>query len=155
MTEIHSLIDQIRGQEKHLSDIATRKAVASEAASKASEAVCEQVSNIERLSLSGRTLEQAQTQLRTVASRALRRGLLPAEIDQALTPLANASAIQAATKILIEAQDSAGKTMLELERISAEANQALKQVEEDFIQAETMLEDLRDQLRILQQSQPA
>jgi hypothetical protein len=152
MSELNSLIDSIRQAERTLSDVATRKAVASQAASKASEAVCEQVSNIERLSLSGRTLEQAQTQLRTVASRALRRGLLPAEIDQALAPLANASAIRAATKILIEAKDTSAKTMLELERISAEANQALKAIEIEFSGAETQLEDLRDQLRIMQQA---
>ena len=53
----NQLIDSIRQAERTLSDIASKRAKASEAASKASEAVREQVSNIERLSLSGRTLE--------------------------------------------------------------------------------------------------
>jgi TolA-binding protein len=60
--------------------------------------------------------------------------------------------IQAAGNMVTEAKDSAGKVSLELQRIASNANQALKQVEEDFIQAETQLEDLRDTLRVMQQA---
>ena len=151
----NQLIDQIRGQEKHLSDIATRKAVASQAASKASEAVCEQVSNIERLTLTERSLAEAGGRYSAQAGKAIRRGLLPDELGQALQPLSSKAMIQAATAMTIEAKDAAGKTLLQLQRIASENEQALKQVEEDFIQAETMLEDLRDTLRVMQQAQPA
>ena len=154
MTEIHSLIDQIRGQEKHLSDIASKQAKASAEAERASRAVTECQDNIERLTLTEKSLGEAGSRYSAQAGKAIRRGLLVHELDQALQPLCNKAMIQAATAMTIEAKDSAGKTLLQLQRIASENEQVLKQVEEDFIQAEDQLETLRDTLRVMQQSQP-
>lgn len=152
---IDSLIDEIRRQERALSDIATEQSKASKAASDAAKAVEEQTSNIERLRLTERSLTEASGKLQAQATRAIRRGLLPSELNEALLPFASKAAITKATKATLEAIDQESKVMLELQRISSEANAALKQVEVEFSEAEDQLETLRDQLRILQQSQPA
>ena len=155
MTEIHSLIDQIRGQEKHLSDIASKRAKASAEAEKASRAVVECQDSIERLSLTERSLAEAGSRYAAQAGKAIRRGLLAHELDQSLQPLCMKAMIQAAGNMTTEAKDEAGKVLLQLQRIASENAQVLKQVETEFAETETMLEDLRDQLRIMQQAQPA
>lgn len=151
---LNTLIDEIRKAERHLSDIASQQSSASAASAKARQAVEEQTDVLERLALSERSLTEAGERLRAKAARSLKRGLLPDELPDALTPLALASRLREAGGIVTDSKDQESKVMLEVQKISNEANAALKQVEEDFIEAEAKLEELRDQLRILQQ-QPA
>lgn len=152
---LNSLIDSIRAQERNLSNIATRKAKASAEAHKAQTAVTEQTDTLQRLSLSERSLGEVSGKLRAKAARALSRGLLPDELAEGLGALAQLAQISTAGGMLTESIDSASKEMIDFQRAASNANQALEAIETEFSEAETMLEDLRDQLRILQQSQPA
>lgn len=153
MSEIHSLIDEIRTAENQLSAIATRRSKAVESAQKAAQAVVEISDKIERLNLSERTLSEAGSRLEGMASRALSRGLLQAEVHEALTPLAIKSQVREANKIVTASKDAASTASLTLQRLASESQEELKTIEVEFAQAEDTLESLRDDLRILQ-SQP-
>ena len=155
MNDFNSLIDSIRSQEKVLGDIAGRRASAAQAASKAARAVSECQDNIEKLALTEKSLTESGSRYSGLAQKAIRRGLTGPELDQCLTPLCMKAMIQAAGNMTTEAKDEAGKVLLQLQRIASENAQVLKQVETEFAETETMLEDLRDQLRIMQQAQPA
>jgi len=154
MNEIHSLIDDIRQGERELSSLATKRAKVVEAAANAAQAVQEVSDKIERLHLSERTLSETAQRLHAMANRALCRGLLQTEIQDALQPLALKSQLQAAMNLTIAAKDDASKASLTLQRLASEAKEELKAVELEFMAAEDALEALRDDLRILQ-SQPA
>jgi predicted nucleic acid-binding Zn-ribbon protein len=150
MNEIHSLIDEIRAAENQLSAIATKRAKASADAQKASQAVQEITDKIERLHLSEKTLSETGSRLGTMASRALSRGLLQNEIQDALQPLALKDQIREASKIVTSSKDAASEASLTLQRLASEAQEELKAVEVEFAEAEDTLENLRDNLRILQ-----
>ena len=154
MSEIHPLIDEIRQSERELSSLATKRAKAVESAANASQAVQEIGDKLERLNLSERTIGEAGQRLSAMANRALARGLLQNEIQDALQPLALRDQIREASKIVTKAKDDSSNASLTLQRLASEAQAEVKAVELEFAAAEDALEALRDDLRILQ-AQPA
>lgn len=154
MIEIRQIVDDIRAAERELSTVANRRQVAAAQVEKAAQAVVEISEKMERLHLSERTLSEAGQRLHAMANRALSRGLLQTDIQDALQPLALKAQIQAATHLTITAKDEMGKTMLELQRLDSQAKEILKAIESEFARAEDALEGLRDDLRILQ-TQPS
>jgi chromosome segregation ATPase len=150
MIEIHSLLDEIRAAENQLGALATRRGKAVESAENAAQAVQEITDKIERLHLSEKTLSETGNRLGTMANRALSRGLLQNEIQDALQPLALKDQIREASKLVTSSKDAASEASLTLQRLASEAQEELKAVEVEFATAEDALEALRDDLRILQ-----
>jgi chromosome segregation ATPase len=150
MIEIRQIVDDIRQAERELSTVANKRQVAVSEVEKTAQAVQEISDKLERLHLSERTLSETGQRLHAMASRALSRGLLQAEIQDGLQPLALKAQIQVAMNLVISSLDEATKASLTLQRLASEAREELKAVEAEFAQAEDKLEALRDDLRILQ-----
>jgi hypothetical protein len=117
---------------------------------RAAQAVQEISDKLERLHLSERTLSESGQRLHAMANRALSRGLLQKEVQDALQPLALKAQIQVAMNLVISSKDDASAASLTLQRLASEAKEELKAVEAEFATAEDKLEALRDDLRILQ-----
>ena len=154
MNDFRELIDDIRQAERELSTVANRRQVAAAQVEKAAQAVQEISDKLERLHLSERTLSETGQRLHAMANRALSRGLLQAEIQDGLQPLALKAQIQVAMNLVISSKDDASAASLTLQRLASEAREELKAIESEFARAEDALEGLRDDLRILQ-TQPS
>jgi ACT domain-containing protein len=150
MIEIRQIVDDIRGAERELSTVANKRQTAVSEVEKTSKAVVEISEKMERLHLSERTLFEAGQRLHAMANRALSRGLLQTDIQDALQPLALKAQIQVAMNLVISSKDDASAASLTLQRLASEAKEELKAVEAEFAEAEDTLEGLRDDLRILQ-----
>jgi hypothetical protein len=154
MIEIRQIVDDIRRAEIELSTVANRRQTAVSEVEKTSKAVVEISEKMERLHLSERTLFEAGQRLHAMANRALSRGLLQTDIQDALQPLALKAQIQVAMNLVISSKDDASAASLTLQRLASEAKEESKAVEAEFATAEDKLEGLRDDLRILQ-AEPA